>query len=58
MDPLEREHVATKRGADELMDLCRWHYKKRPRELKQLYRAYASVCIRLFKALERRFKGK
>jgi len=56
--PSERDRTAMERGATELWELVKWHYRKRPRQLLRLHRAYASLCSVLYRALERRFKGK
>lgn len=52
--PSEREERATKRGVDELMTLCEYHFRNRPRVLKNLRKAYRALCVRLYRALERR----
>jgi hypothetical protein len=56
--PSEREEKAVKRGADELMNLCEWHFRKRPRVLARLRQAYRLLCLRLYCSLERSYRAK
>jgi hypothetical protein len=53
--PSERQRLAIDRGATQLWELIKWHYRDRPRQLKRLHRAYAGLCGLLYRALERRF---
>ena len=54
--PSEREERATKRGADELMALAEWHFRKRPRVLLRLRKEYARFCVGAYSTLERSYR--
>jgi hypothetical protein len=53
--PSERQRLALERGASDLWELVKWHYRNRPAQLKRLHQAYARLCCLLYRALERRF---
>ncbi len=40
-------------GADELISLCAWRFRERPRKLKALRRRYAELCVALLRELAR-----
>jgi len=52
--PTQRDR-ALKRGADELMALCQWALRDRPRTLKQAQRRYAKLCVSLYQAIAARW---
>jgi hypothetical protein len=54
--PSQREEKAVKRGADELMVLAEWHFRKKPRVLKRWRKEFAGFCTRLYSALERSYQ--
>jgi hypothetical protein len=56
--PSDLERIATERGAKDLIELVRFHYKDRPRELARLNRAYEKTCVLLYRALDRSFRKK
>jgi hypothetical protein len=51
--PTNRDR-ALKRGADELMNLCEWSLRRRPRALKRARARYADLCVYLHRAIGRR----
>jgi transcriptional regulator with XRE-family HTH domain len=51
--PSGAEEQATKRGADDLMDLCRYALRNRPRALRNCYFFYRALCLRLYAYLRR-----
>jgi hypothetical protein len=54
--PSEREEKAVKRGADELMALAEWHFRRRPRVLLRLRKEFVRFCVRTYSALERSYQ--
>jgi hypothetical protein len=54
----ERRQAAEERGVTELYELVKWHYRDRPRQLARYKKAYSTLCVMFFRALERRFDGK
>jgi hypothetical protein len=55
-EPSDIERVAVERGANDLIELVRFHYKTKPRELARLNRIYTRACVRLYRALDRSFQ--
>jgi hypothetical protein len=54
--PSDREQRAVERGADELMALAEFHFRKRPRVLLRLRKLYAWFCVHLYSTLERSYR--
>jgi hypothetical protein len=52
----ERERVAIERGADQLIHLIRFHFRRQPRRLKRFEQSYAQLCYRLYSALDKDFQ--
>ena len=52
--PTQRDR-ALKRGANELMALCQWALRDRPRTLKQAQRRYTKLCVSLYQAIAARW---
>lgn len=51
--PSRRERRAVQLGADELISLCEWSFRSRPRTLRNLRRAYRDFCSFLLEKIER-----
>jgi hypothetical protein len=45
--------AALKRGSDELMNLCEYALRDKPRALARARERYRALCLYLFRALER-----
>jgi hypothetical protein len=50
--PSAREEKAVERGAVELMVLAEWHFRKNPRVLRLIRKAYARFCLWLYAKIE------
>jgi hypothetical protein len=55
--PSQLEEKAVERGADELVALAEFHFRDRPRALRNIRNAYKRFCAWLYRKLERSYRS-